>query len=193
MGMVVFVALLMFMTTTSPYHHGGSVDLPKVLHPVAMRGADREDAITISITRDGRVYLGSEQIAFGDLTAKIQDRLKDREVERKVYVVADMRARWDRVGMVLDSVRSAGIIRVAFLAEQGGLSKLRLGRSTVGRNCLAKDRLLARMSNHGGLARVFREQTECVRRRSVRDRYANSYYSDLGQPCGWFHQGRDSS
>ena len=123
MGMVVVVVLLFFMTI-SPGHHGVGVDIPKVLHPVAMRGAGREDAIKISITRDGRVYLGSQQIAFGDLTAKIQERLKDREVERKVYVVADMRARWDRVEIVLDGVRSAGIIRVAFLADQGRLAQL---------------------------------------------------------------------
>jgi len=118
MAMVVFVLLLVFMTTTTPYHHGGSVDLPRVLYPVAMRGADREDAMKITVTRDGKVYFGAEQIRFGGLPAKIQDRLKDREVERKVYVVADMRSRWGAVKMVLDGVRSAGIIRVAFLVDQ---------------------------------------------------------------------------
>jgi len=123
MGMVVFVLLLMFMTIPVD-HHGVGVDLPKVLHPVAMRGADREDAIKISIMRDGKVYLGTEQIWLPDLPAKIQDRLKDREVERKVYVVADMRARWGRVKLALDGVRSAGIVRVAFLADQGRLPKL---------------------------------------------------------------------
>src|SRR5260370_26383648 len=90
MAMVVFVVLLVFMTITAPYHNGGSVDLPKVLHPVAMRGADREDAIKVSITRDGKVYLGTEQISLPDLASKILGRLKDREVERKVYVVVDM-------------------------------------------------------------------------------------------------------
>jgi len=119
MAMVVFVMLLVFMTITTPYHHGGGVDLPRVLHPVAMRGADREDAMKVAITRDGKVYFGTEQVRFGDLPEKIQDRLKDREVERKVYVVADMRARWGGVKLALDGVRSAGIIRVAFLADEG--------------------------------------------------------------------------
>jgi biopolymer transport protein TolR len=118
MAMVVFVVLLIFMTITPPFHSGGSVDLPKVLHPVAMRGADREDAIKVSITRDGKVYLGTEQVWLPDLPSKILVRLKDREVERKVYVVADMRARWGGVKMVLDGVRSSGIIRVAFLVDQ---------------------------------------------------------------------------
>src|SRR4051812_4327493 len=124
MGMVVFVLLLMFMTIPVDYHRGGGVDLPKVLHPVAMRGANREDAIKVSITRDGKVYLGTEQVWLADLSAKIQDRLKNHDVERKVYIVADKRARWGGVRTALNSVRSAGIIRVAFLADQGKLPKL---------------------------------------------------------------------
>jgi biopolymer transport protein ExbD len=118
MAMVVFVMLLVFMTMTTPYHHGGSVDLPQVLHPVAMRGADREDAMKVTITRDGKVYFDTQQIRFGDLPAKIQDRLKDRVVEHKVYVIADMRARWGGVRLALDGVRAAGILRVAFLVNQ---------------------------------------------------------------------------
>jgi biopolymer transport protein ExbD len=118
MGMVVFVVLLIFMTIPVVDHHGGSVDLPKVLHPVAMRGADREDAIKISITRDGKVYLDTDRIQPFNLTEKIAARLKDRDVERKVYIIADMRARWSTVKIVLEGVRSAGIIRVAFLADQ---------------------------------------------------------------------------
>ena len=117
MAMVVFVMLLVFMTVPTHYR-GVSVDLPKVSHPVSMRGADREDAMKVTITRDGKAYFGNEQIRSGDLPAKIQDRLKDRDVERKVYIVADMRARWGTVKMVLDGVRSAGIIRVAFLVDQ---------------------------------------------------------------------------
>ena len=68
------------------------MDLPRVLHPVAMPSADREDAMKVMITRDGTVYFDSEQIRFGDLPAKIQDRLKDREVERR-YISSRISAR----------------------------------------------------------------------------------------------------
>jgi biopolymer transport protein ExbD len=90
-----------------------------------MAGAGREDAMLITVTRDGRAYFGSDQIDPVSLATKIQDRLKDREVERKVYIVADMRARWSTVKIVLDGVRSAGIIRVAFLVNQRRLPTLR--------------------------------------------------------------------
>jgi biopolymer transport protein TolR len=84
-----------------------------------MPGALREDVMLVSVTRDGQIYFGSDRIVgSAELSAKIQDRLKDHGVERKVYINADMRARWGSMKLVLDAVRSSGIIRVAFLANQ---------------------------------------------------------------------------
>ncbi len=93
MGMVVFVILLIFMTIPTG-HHGISVDLPEAFHATSMPGAHREDAMKVTILRDGKVYFGAEQLYGGSLSTKIQERLKDREVERKVYISADARARW---------------------------------------------------------------------------------------------------
>jgi biopolymer transport protein ExbD len=114
---VLVFAVLIFHGMSYNPHHGNSVDLPKVSHPVSMRGALREDAMKVSILRDGKIYFGSDQIRLVDLPTKIQDRLKNREIEHKVYVVADMRARWGTVKLALDGVRTAGIIRVAFLVN----------------------------------------------------------------------------
>jgi biopolymer transport protein ExbD len=99
-------------------HHTNAVDVPKVLHPVSMPGAGREDAMKVTITRDGKVYFGVEQVRSSDLLQKISDRMKDPEVEWKVYIVADMRARWDSIKPVLDGVHAAGIRRIAFLVDQ---------------------------------------------------------------------------
>ena len=117
-GMVLFVVLLLFMTDSSHFHHSTSVDLPKVGHAVSMPSANREDAMIVNITRDGKVYFGSEHVNPADLPQKIAERLQDRSVERKIYVKADMRARWSSVKPVLDGVRAAGILRVAFLTYQ---------------------------------------------------------------------------
>jgi biopolymer transport protein ExbD len=117
MALVVFVMLLMFLTMPTRQCNT-SVDLPKVAHPVSMRGADRENAMRVSITRDGKVYFGVEQVMSASLADKMVDRLKDPEVEWKVYVVADARARWGSIKPVVDSVRAAGIRRIAFLVDQ---------------------------------------------------------------------------
>lgn len=118
MALVIFVILLVFMVTPTRFHQGVGVDLSKVSHPVSMPGALREDAMKVIIQRNGKVYFGNEQVEPGSMAEKIQARLKDRDVEHKVYIAADMRARWGVVKIVLDGVQSAGVIRVAFLADQ---------------------------------------------------------------------------
>ena len=119
MALVVFVTLLMFMVETRPYHHGIGVDLPKVVHPISMINADREDAMTVIITRDGHVFFGADQVSdVAALGEKIQHRLEDRTIERKVYIKADMRARWGSVKKALEGVRAAEVVRVAFLVNQ---------------------------------------------------------------------------
>jgi biopolymer transport protein TolR len=114
---LVFIELAAGAMSYNP-HHGSSADLPRVLHPASMPGALRDDVMQVSITRDGKVYFGSEQIVPDYMAEKIQARLTDRDVERKVYIRADARARYGTVKTVLDGVRSSGLIRVAFLVDQ---------------------------------------------------------------------------
>ena len=118
MGMVLFVILFLFMPIGVVCGDRTSVDFAKVLHPTSMPSANREDAMIVSVTRDGKVYFGVEQVRADALSQKITERLKDHSVERKVYIKADMRARWGAVKPVLDSVRAAGLMRVAFLVDQ---------------------------------------------------------------------------
>jgi hypothetical protein len=77
-------------------------------------------------TRDGKVYFGVEQVRADALPQKIADRLKDHNVERKVYIKADTRARWGAVKDVVDGVRAAGLMRVAFLVDQRRSAALHL-------------------------------------------------------------------
>ncbi len=96
---------------------GISVDLAKVSNPTDMVGADREDALVVAITRDGDVWLVGDRIQLANLPAAIRERVS-RGAERKVYIKADMRARYGRVAQILASVRTAGIERVAFIVDK---------------------------------------------------------------------------
>ena len=117
MSVLVFLLLLFFMTAPTQ-HHALAVDLAKADHPVSMTWANREDAMIVDITRDGKIFFGRDFVTSVDLPEKIADRLKDHGVERKVYIRADMRARWETVKEVLDAVHAAGLMRVAFLVNQ---------------------------------------------------------------------------
>jgi len=114
---VLFVLILHLLLIQGSTHEGVSVDLPKVVFPRAMRGAGRDDAMLVSVFRDGKVFFGNELINSGELSAKIRQFLSSRP-ERRVYVSADARVRYSAVLDVLEGVRSAGIENVSFFVEQ---------------------------------------------------------------------------
>jgi len=54
---VMLVLLIIFMVITPMLTKGQSVDKVKTKNPVTMQAADKEDAILISVTRNGSVFL----------------------------------------------------------------------------------------------------------------------------------------
>jgi biopolymer transport protein TolR len=114
---VMLVLLIIFMVVTPMLQKGISVDMAKVNNPEQMQDADKEDALLVSITRDGKVYFGSEQITVDNLTTKVKDRLANKP-DKRVYVKADMRARFGSVVQVVDSVRAAGVDDLGLLTDQ---------------------------------------------------------------------------
>jgi biopolymer transport protein TolR len=114
---VMLVLLIIFMVVTPMLQKGISVDMAKVNNPEQMPDADKEDALLVSVTRDGKVYFGSEQMAVDNLTSKVKDRLINK-VDKRVYVKADMRARFGSVVQVVDAVRAAGVDDLGLLTDQ---------------------------------------------------------------------------
>lgn len=94
-----------------------SVDSAKVSNPTDMRGADREDALVVAITRDGHIWFGKDKIALENLPAAIREGV-GHGAERTVYIRADMRARYGGVARILTSVQAAGIEKVAFIVDK---------------------------------------------------------------------------
>jgi biopolymer transport protein ExbD/biopolymer transport protein TolR len=114
---VMLVLLIIFMVVTPMLQKGVSVDMVKVNNPTPMEDADKEDALLVSITRDGQVYFGSDQISVDALTTKVKDRLANKP-DKRVYVKADMRTRFGGFVQVVDSVRAAGVDDIGLLTDQ---------------------------------------------------------------------------
>jgi biopolymer transport protein ExbD/biopolymer transport protein TolR len=115
---VMLVLLIIFMVVTPMLQKGVSVDMAKVNNPSPMEDADKEDALLVSITRDGKVYFGTDQIAdVNSLTGKVKDRLANKP-DKRVYVKSDMRARFGAVVQVVDAVRAAGVDDLGLLTDQ---------------------------------------------------------------------------
>jgi biopolymer transport protein TolR len=82
-----------------------------------MQDADKEDAVLVAITRDGKVFLGSEMVVLDSLTTRVKTAL-EKKTDKKVFVKSDARARYGVVVDVVDNVRSAGVDQLGLLTEQ---------------------------------------------------------------------------
>ncbi|MBI2816687.1 MAG: biopolymer transporter ExbD [Acidobacteria bacterium] len=114
---VMLVLLIIFMVVTPMLQKGVSVDLARSANPRSMPDADKEDAVVVAVTRDGRIYLGSDQIKLEDLTNQVRDMISQR-IDKTVYIKSDARAKFETVVKAVDEVRSAGVDQLGLLTEK---------------------------------------------------------------------------
>ena len=116
---VMLVLLIIFMVITPMLQHGVTVEMVKAKNPIAMKDADKEDAVLVGITRDGKVVLspGNIQLLPSDLPNRVKDLLTNR-LDKTVYIKADMRAKYELVEDVVDNLRAAGVDQLGLLTEQ---------------------------------------------------------------------------
>src|ERR1017187_5065054 len=114
---VKLVLLIIFMVITPMLNNKVNVDLPQATAAVVMENANKEDAITVAVTRDGRAYLGGDQVSLDELSAKITDKLTNK-TDKEVYLRADIRANYGKVMDTVDQIRAAGVSNLGLLTEK---------------------------------------------------------------------------
>ncbi len=117
MADVMLVLLIIFMVITPMLQKGVSVDMAKAENPRQMPDADKEDAVLLAVTRDGKAYLGSDPVRLEDITTQVKDRISSK-LDKTVYVKSDSRAKYGDVVAVIDNVRAAGVDSLGLLTEK---------------------------------------------------------------------------
>src|ERR1700761_8199609 len=93
---VMLVLLIIFMVITPMLSKGVPIDLVKTHNPIAMQAADRTDAVLISVTRDGKTFLGRDAVPPDQLAPKVKDMLTNR-TDKEYFLKADTRAKYQVV------------------------------------------------------------------------------------------------
>jgi biopolymer transport protein ExbD len=125
---VCLVAILAAGIAPSPLAQSGSiatpamqkgihVELPATSNAVSLPDADQKDALIVTITEDGSVYLGVDRVNPGALAETVKGVLSDRP-EKKLYIKADARTPYANVVKVIDTVRLAGVEVLNLLTAQ---------------------------------------------------------------------------
>jgi biopolymer transport protein ExbD len=114
---VMLVLLIIFMVITPMLQKGVSVDMAKAANPRDMQDADKEDAVVLAITKDGKIFLGSDKIALDQITTQVKDRISGK-LDKTVFVKSDSQTKYGDVVEVIDSVRAAGVDSLGLLTER---------------------------------------------------------------------------
>jgi biopolymer transport protein ExbD len=114
---VMLVLLIIFIVITPMLNKGIGVDMVKTKNPIKMQAADKEDAVLIAVTREGKTYLGTNQMAPDQLPQKVKDLLTNK-LDKTVYLRADSRAKYDKVVEVVDNLRAGGVDQLGLLTEK---------------------------------------------------------------------------
>jgi biopolymer transport protein ExbD len=114
---VMLVLLIIFMVITPMLQHGTSVNMARASNTRDMQDADKEDAVLLAVTKDGKVYLQADRIEPDQITTKVKDMIADK-LDKTVYVKSDRDAKYGVVVMVVDNVRAAGVDSLGLLTEK---------------------------------------------------------------------------
>ncbi len=114
---VMLVLLIIFMVITPMLNNKVNVDLPQADAAVVMEDANKEDAVIIAVTRDGRTFLGGDQVTIDDIGSKVSAKLENK-TNKQVYMRADIRANYGKVMDAVDGIRSAGVSQLGLLTEK---------------------------------------------------------------------------
>jgi len=114
---VMLVLLIIFMVITPMLNNKVNVTLPQADAAKVMENANKEDAIIVAVTRDGKTYLGGDIVSVDDLGTKISAKLENK-LDKEVYLRADIRANYGKVMDAVDGIRSAGVSELGLITEQ---------------------------------------------------------------------------
>lgn len=117
---VMLVLLIIFMVITPMLNNKVNVTLPVVTAATIMDNANKEDAITVAVTRDGKVFLGGDPVSLDTLGSQVGALLAkktDPAADKSVYLRADIRSNYGKVMDTIDAIRVAGVSQLNLLTD----------------------------------------------------------------------------
>jgi len=118
MADVMLVLLIIFMITAPLMQQGITVNLPKADNPLDAPEADAQDAVVVAINRDGRVFLKKNPITETDLYDFLAQRYSGGEINKTMFLKADVAVQYGRVVQIVNQCRNAGVERIGLMAEE---------------------------------------------------------------------------
>jgi biopolymer transport protein ExbD len=111
---VAFLLLVFFVYSmlSMVIHRGINVDLPQARSAVM----DKKDYISLTVTKEGNLYLDKMKVVLKELEALLIQR-KEANPNLEVFISGDRKAYYEKLIEVLDIVRISGLSKVSLETE----------------------------------------------------------------------------
>ena len=113
---VMLVLLIVFMVTAPMLAAGMLVDLPKAK---SARPLDPREPVIVTVAKDGKLYVGRDEVARGALTQAVRGKLGD-DLNRQIYVRGDREVIYGEIIGVMDQLALNGLAKIALVANASG-------------------------------------------------------------------------
>ncbi|MET0285091.1 MAG: biopolymer transporter ExbD [Polyangiales bacterium] len=110
---VMLVLLIIFMVSAPMMNTGVDVDLPAAQAPQVQLD---EEKLLLTVTKDQKVYLGRDEIAFEKLEATLLANERMQR-EKELYMQADEVVPYGFVAKVIALVKKAGISKLGLVTD----------------------------------------------------------------------------
>jgi biopolymer transport protein ExbD len=110
---VVLVLLIVFMITAPMLAAGMLVDLPKAK---SARPLDPREPVIITIAKDGKLYVGRDEVLRAALTTAVRAKLGDDQ-NRQIYLRGDRDVIYGEIIAVMDQLALNGLVKMALVAN----------------------------------------------------------------------------
>ena len=109
---VMLVLLVIFMVTAPMLQRGTDVQLPHAQHS----DLKEQNRLTLTLTREGRIFLNSEEVSRGEVRDRLVAATRGRD--RTVQFRGDSQVSYGLVIEVMDGMKAAGIDTVGMITER---------------------------------------------------------------------------
>ena len=117
---VMLVLLIIFMISAPLLTTGVEVELPKT---EASSVDASQQPVTISIDRDGKMFVGENEVRWEQLVFRVAQEGGADAREKPVFVRADGRAPYQAVARVMARLSSAGFTKLNLITDTSGAAE----------------------------------------------------------------------
>jgi len=111
--MILLLAFFVYAMLSMAIHRG----LPVLLPSSSTAQLDQRLVLSITVQKDGRIYVDKEEVSLQNLREFLKGKSAQTE-ETGAFLFADREVTYQKLFLVLDEIRMAGISRVSLQAER---------------------------------------------------------------------------